>query len=227
MGFTSGEAFNVFSNLFILVPVIYGYANYLFPSATLALIIGTVSFFYHSCQTDLFCVIEDSILSEPRFAELQLADRYFVAIGLVYYSYFVLQVDWDLTLVALFISSPLILIGLLSFDTNGFITLYVTLGVIILIGIIFNIFFKRYFYFGIVSSIIAFILFAIGIVFYALAGDPGDKNYDTLHGFWHVFLMLGLLFIFATKINRTKTYTEKELDKTVVFEWNNLKTNVE
>ncbi len=208
---SSGEFFNVFSNLIILVPVIYAYINLLIPSGTLALVIGTVSFFYHSCQTEFFCIINGGFVDEPDYKALQLADRFFVSLGVLYYSLFILQLELDLILISVFIASPIFFISLLSRSYGGDLTIIVTLVLLIFIGALYNIFFIRKFYFGLGSTIIGLILFVSGVTLYAVAGDPGDKNYNTYHGLWHIFLMLTLLFIFRGKII--------SMDKYVVLNW--------
>jgi len=201
----SSELFLVLSNLAVIPPFLYALVLAELSSAVLLVITAIISFFYHLCQTGIFCVIDNS----SDFSVLQFADEYFVFIVILWFvAYFfgmtTRTIPLELTISFIWIAQAVGFLPLVS-DSENFIYYEIAfVGFMIIGSFIWTFSTKRIIDWESLGIGLGFI--AAGSILFIVGGDPGNEGYNWVHGTWHFMLFFAVVFILDTKYGNIKRF---------------------
>lgn len=197
---TNGELYLILSNIAMLPAIIYAWFRRLYAETALLITVATVSFLYHACQGNFFCIVRETSFGEQKFVILQNTDEFFVNITIIWFVMYFLNVPRDVEFAVVFTIAPILLISILSNTAN---TLYILIGAISVAGIVafsYSLILNRKFRFSYIPAFIALFLLIGGSLFFYFANDPGTSdNYSSFHATWHVLLMLAVAFVLHTR----------------------------
>jgi hypothetical protein len=197
--------FLVISNIAAIPAIVYALYRCLFPEATLIIIIAIVSFFYHMCQSDYWCLVSSDCQNKADFVIMQMMDEFFVFVVIIWFILYFFEIRLRYRIVLTFIIQTIIFIPIVR---NVYILIFeaAIIGGIIIISIIILIFLsKKSISFYIFSTIVAIILIVVGFSLFIVAGDPDDSLYPWLHSVWHILLFIAILFVLDMKYGKTDT----------------------
>jgi len=205
MGSSNSEnLFLVLSNIAAILPFSYALFIRQYPEATLLGIIAIISFFYHLCQGEFFCIVKQNCANSDDFAFLQFADEFFVFIGILWFiAYFFRFTGIShlrFTISFIFIAQAIVFIPLIS-DNEFFIYEVILIFIAFIVALAWTILKPSWLkspsfnIAGIFSFIFAGLLLIVGFTLFVVGGDPGDPQYIILHGIWHILLFIAAFFI--------------------------------
>lgn len=204
----SDGLFLVLSNLVVLPALVYAIILGQIPEAVILGVVGLVSFFYHLCQAGFFCIVTNTCVLGDDFLILQKADEFFVFLALIWFIAYWFRFNTrtvllELTISFIFIAIAIVFIALVSGSSN-FIFYEVALIVVALVASFIWMLIWRRKRMGWEGLGIALGLIIIGLILFYVAGDPGDPNYDLVHGIWHILLFVAAFFILDTRYNNLR-----------------------
>lgn len=205
---STADLFNTFSNLFIIPAVLIALNLRLWATAALSTAVGSVSFLYHACQTELFCIFTRDVQGEKMYFFLQTLDQTLVFAALIWFSYYLLEISFRLTVALVLLTIPIFYLTTASGSEWRDVINLVIIGWIILCGFFYVVVTRKRLQFGKRSLFLAFVLAVLGLVFYVLDDRDGqdDDRYNSFHGAWHMTIFLALFFVITTKIEPTRFY---------------------
>ena len=204
----SDGLFLVLSNLFVLPALLYAIILGQIPEAAILGIVGLVSFFYHLCQAGFYCIVKDTCPTGKNFSILQFADEFFVFLALLWFIAYWFKFNTrtvllEMTIAFIFIAQAIVFIPLVA-DSGNFIFYEIGLIILTLVASFIWMLIWRRRRISWDGLGIALGLIIIGLILFYVAGDPGEPNYDLVHGIWHVLLFVAVFFILDTRYNNLK-----------------------
>ncbi len=197
---SNSDLFLILSNVAIIPAILYSYVKRLWPETTLLTTVGIVSFLYHSCQANFYCIVRDMCPGKTKYTTLQNSDEFFVNITIIWFIMYFMRLPRNLSIAVVFAAAPVFLI---SIFTHGPDLLFILVGVILISGfssIIYSILLYRHIKFSYPSAVIALIFLIIGFTIFYIGGDPDKpQNYGTYHSIWHILLMIAVFFVLKTR----------------------------
>jgi hypothetical protein len=207
--------FLVLSNIAAIPAISYALYRRLWPEASILTIIAVVSFFYHLCQSDYWCIVTSDCQNNEFFAIMQTMDEFFVFIAVIWFIMYFFEIRLNYRISFTFILQSIIFIPILK-DISLLIFEVVIVVIVILASIIVLFFIhKKALSFYIFSTLVAICLIAVGFSLFIIAGDPGDSQYPWIHPVWHILLFFGALFIIDMKygITDSELVTNKNITR--------------
>jgi hypothetical protein len=175
----------VISN-FLLAPVIAKCVRMrLFMEACIITVLFIASYFYHMCQAEFFCV--DTVENH------QIMDHFFVYSTFVWMALFIVNTE-IVPKVCVFIIAQSFLLPTIIRWTDSWALAGVIIVVVLLILVTIALY-NQNAKFDTLDVFCALFLVIVGLVFFALAGDPGEKSYPGYHSLWHTTSMSSLYFV--------------------------------
>lgn len=199
----SNGLFLVLSNLAVLPAFIYAIFLGQIPEASILGIVGLVSFFYHLCQAGFYCIVTETCVTQDNFSILQFADEFFVFLALLWFIAYWFKFNTrtvllEITIAFIFIAEAIVFIPLVA-DSGNFIFYEVSLIALSLVASFIWMLIWRQRKMGWKGLGLALGLIITGLILFYVAGDPGDTNYDIVHGVWHILLFIAAFFILDTR----------------------------
>lgn len=189
----------VISN-FILAPVIsLCIRKRFFMEACIISVLFFASFFYHMCQAEFYCIVSVS--------NHQIMDHFFVYSTFVWMALFLVNTQIIPKVCVYVIAQAFLLPSIIKWMNSW--ALAGTIIVITILVLVTVAAYNGYVTFDTWDLFCALILIITGLVFFSLAGDPGDKRYPGYHSLWHTTSMSSLYFVVAIRDG------ESELKKVV------------
>jgi hypothetical protein len=199
----SDGLFLVLSNLVVLPAFFYAIILGQIPEAFILGIVGLVSFFYHLCQAGFYCIVTNIYGTGEDFLVLQYADEFFVFLALIWFIAYWFKFNTrtvllEMTISFIFIAIAIVFVALISGSSN-FIFYEIGLIVLALVASFIWMLIWRRRRMGWEGLGIALGFVITGLILFYVAGDPGDSNYDLVHGVWHILLFIAAFFILDTR----------------------------
>jgi hypothetical protein len=207
------DLYLLFSNVVIVIPIVYAFSRKLYAEASLLTTVGVISTLYHACQADFYCIFNSNLKHHSNDKLLQYSDEFFVDTTVIWFILFFLEFEIQYRIAVIFFVQPIFLLSVLSQSSHTPTIVLVTIFGITFFALLRSIFLYKRIYAELESGIIALILLISGFVIFYLGGDDGINEYGTLHSTWHILLMLSLLFIIRTKVTFGRYYLIFEVDK--------------
>lgn len=195
------DLFLLLSNIAVVPAFLYAIAIKKFDSAAILATVSIVSFLYHSCQTNYFCVFNSDIPGESNFYLLQKSDEFFVTIAFVWFILYAVGIGSILTATAIFSLQGVFLLSLLSGKSYSTTIIAITIGIAAFFAIVYALIRPKRLYFVILPSFVSLALLAAGFTLFIIAGDPGETKYYLYHSFWHILLFIAVFFVLMIKAN--------------------------
>jgi LPXTG-motif cell wall-anchored protein len=201
------ENFNTFSNLFVLPAIIICLYYKLWSTAALLTTLGTVSFLYHACQTELFCIFDSNVSGERNYFLLQTIDLTNVFFTIIWFIYYILEIKDSLKITAIFLAFPVLVLTFISDSEYKDAINWSLIGLLLIVALIYVLYKRKKIRIGPVSFIFASILLGIGVIlFFLSSSDVESDAYNLHHGLFHTFAFLSLGLFVYTKFEVQPVY---------------------
>ena len=188
---SSGDLFLILSNIALLPAIFSAVRRGLLPEATILSILLAVSMAYHFCLAGVSCLFP--------LATLREMDHFFVYSTLIWIVLYFIEPPWPIRVSAFFIGEVFIIGFLLTYVSKtwvyGVLIGAIFLGALVLLFLVV----RKIPSIDWLDLVILVVLIGVGFSLHIVAGDPGDKDYPTLHSVWHILAMLAIYFVLELK----------------------------
>lgn len=193
------DLFLLLSNVAVVPATLIAVLLKRYASAALITTVAVVSFLYHSCQANFFCVVNNTVQGERHYYLMQKSDEFFVNVAIVWFVLYAIELGAFLSATVVFSLQGVFLLVLLSGSEYSTTILSSTIAVVTFFAFIYVLMRPKRLAFSIMPSLAALALLASGGTLFVVAGNNGEEKYWLYHSLWHVLLFLSVFFVLLIK----------------------------